>query len=196
MATGGTKDVETIVNNVIREEYGQLTLKSPNWMIDAGAYIGDTSVYFLSKYPGLKVLALEPNPDSIPCAKENLLPYGERAQLLEKGLYGEECLLHLSGLETGATISSSGTPMECTTVDVVMKQYGIEEIDILKMDIEGAEVSVFESDTSGWLCKVKLILIETHGPRAHEIATKYLPENNFRVKLFRNLWYCENMKYG
>ena len=43
----GTEDVEMIISTIIREEYGQFQpAVDPEWMIDAGTYIGDTSALF------------------------------------------------------------------------------------------------------------------------------------------------------
>ena len=42
-----------------------------------------------------------------------------------------------------------------------MSRYGIEFIDILKLDIEGAELEVFETSES-WIGKVGMLAVETH----------------------------------
>ena len=52
-----------VMDNVIRQEYGQVAPTTPpRWMIDAGADIGDTTAYFLSKYPSLKAVVLQQIP--------------------------------------------------------------------------------------------------------------------------------------
>lgn len=47
------------------------------------------------------------------------------------------------------------------TIDKIMKNYSLSKIDILKVDIEGAEKEVF-SDTLSWIEKVDSIIIELH----------------------------------
>ncbi len=47
------------------------------------------------------------------------------------------------------------------TVDKIMKDFNLKKIDILKIDIEGAEKEVFQ-DTSFWIKKVNSIVIELH----------------------------------
>jgi hypothetical protein len=47
------------------------------------------------------------------------------------------------------------------TVDKIMQDYNLEKVDILKIDIEGAEKEVF-TDTSSWIEKVNSIIIELH----------------------------------
>ena len=61
----GTDDLSSVINNAIREEYGQFKKNfSPVTIVDAGAYIGDTAAYFLSRFPDAQVVALEPNEES------------------------------------------------------------------------------------------------------------------------------------
>ena len=47
------------------------------------------------------------------------------------------------------------------SIDKIMKDYSLTKIDILKIDIEGAEREVF-SDTSSWIEKVDSIIVELH----------------------------------
>jgi hypothetical protein len=50
------------------------------------------------------------------------------------------------------------------TVDKIMNDYNLEKIDILKIDIEGAEKEVF-SNASSWIEKVDAIIVELHERR-------------------------------
>jgi FkbM family methyltransferase len=187
----GTLDVHTIINNIIRKEYDQVTMtQEPKWMIDAGAYIGDTSAYFLSRFPGLNIIALEPNPPSFEMAKKNLIPYGERSILLQKGLYITDGFAFFSGESTGASIDKSGFKIDCTTVPSLLEQYSIPRIDILKMDIEGAEEDIFKSKPETWLNRVDMLMIEIHSAHMIPLISRILQENGFSMKQYRSIWYC------
>jgi len=187
----GTADVGTIINNVIREEYGHFALtKEPKWMIDSGAYIGDTTAYFLSRFPKLKVIALEPNPESYKMAKQNLAPYGDHAILLQKGLFSNEQVQCFSGAGTGASIATTGFEIDCTTISSLLEHYSIPRIDILKMDIEGAEEAIFLSNPEVWLSRTELLIIEIHGPRIESLVSRVLNEYGFSMKRYRSIWYC------
>jgi FkbM family methyltransferase len=188
----GTDDVGTVINNVIREEYGAATpLTPPRWMIDAGAYIGDTSAYFLSRYPDLKIIALEPNLPSYEMARLNLLPYRERAILLQKGLYSTDGVASFSGGGTGAAIASTGDEIHCTTVPSLLAEYEIEHLDILKMDIEGAEEAIFSAKPETWLGRVGMLIIEIHGPRPLSLISRVLAQNGFAMRQYRSIWFCK-----
>jgi FkbM family methyltransferase len=191
----GTQDAHTIINNVIRKEYDQVKLTTaPIWMIDAGAYIGDTTAYFLSRYPGLRIIALEPNPPSYEMAKQNLEPYGERAILLKKGLYITDGVTFFSGDSTGASIGKSGFEIDCTTILSILERYSIPRIDILKMDIEGAEEAIFGSNPEKWLGRVGMLIIEIHGSHIKPMITSVLTDNGFSMKQYRSIWYCQPVK--
>ena len=191
----GTQDAHTIINNVIRKEYDQVKLTtSPKWMIDAGAYIGDTSAYFLSRFPDLKIIALEPNPSAYEMAKKNLTPYGDCAILLQKGLYITDGTAFFSGDNTGASIGKSGFEIDCTTILSLIERYSIPRIDILKMDIEGAEEAIFRSNPEVWLGHVDMLIIEIHGDQIKPLITRVLADNGFSMKQYRSIWYCRSGK--
>jgi len=47
------------------------------------------------------------------------------------------------------------------TVDTIMREQGIDHIDVLKIDIEGSEREVFR-DPSSWIDKVDTLIVELH----------------------------------
>src|SRR5271157_5580768 len=65
-------------------------LGSPRLMIDAGANIGMSSIYFLDRYPSLKVVAIEPDPETFEICRMNLAPYSDRVVLI-KGAVWSSC---------------------------------------------------------------------------------------------------------
>jgi len=187
----GTEDVDTVLNNIVRTEWGRFDPGEPAWMIDAGAYIGDSAAYFLSRFPRLNVIALEPNRANHTLAAQNLAPYGERATLLCEGLYGSDETLRFGGAGIGASIDARGTEeIRCTSVPSLLARFGMPRIDVLKMDIEGAETSVFASQPETWLPRTEWILIETHGPQIEADVRAVLLGNGFSMRRHRSVWYC------
>jgi FkbM family methyltransferase len=189
----GTEDISMIINTAIREEYGQFQPeRDPEWIIDAGAYIGDTASYFLSRFPNAKVVALEPNPPAYELAFRNLKPYAERAVLLKMGLAETPQRLRFGGDYGGASTSNADFEIECTSIPALLNRFSIERIDVLKMDIEGAEKMIFQKDPSLWLNRVEMIIIEIHGADIEEIVLRVLRQNNFTVRQYRSVWYCNS----
>jgi len=67
----------------------------------------------------------------------------------------------------------------CLTLDAVRRRHGMQRIDVLKMDIEGAELPVIEQAASeGWLADVDQLLVEFHHflPGLHPEQTRHAVE--------------------
>lgn len=187
----GTDDIDAVLNNIVRREYGQFDIDViPKVIVDAGAYIGDTAAYFLSRFPTAKVYAVEPNPDSIAMAQRNLAPYGDRVSLIPAALYDKTTRVFVNGIATGAHIGNVGFDVETITLPALLKEIPEGFIDILKLDIEGAEAQLFGAYFDDWLPKVGMIIMETHGPEIEQRVLRTLLENGWTCELYRNLWYC------
>ena len=184
----GSDDIPTILNNVIREEYAKFPpAEAPRIMIDAGAFIGDTSAYFLSRYPSLRIVAVEPEAANIAQAKLNLAPYGARITLIQKALAGKVGVAAFGGQSIGGSLDKAGVMVHTTTLPEILTSLGGAKIDILKMDIEGAELQVFENAPEAWLPSVNMVIAELHGPFITKAVTRIIVSNGFGVRSYRSL---------
>jgi FkbM family methyltransferase len=188
----GTPDAKTAINNFIREDYGFVRPAQPVTMVDAGAYIGDTSAYFLSRYPQLKIAALEPDPANFEMARKNLNAYGNRVLLYNKALSSRAGSVFISGEYDGACISKNGVQIEATTLPAIMSAMGWDVLSVLKMDIEGEEANVLDESAEAWLKRVGLIIVETHGSAIESKIRPILERSSFSVKQYRSCWFCHN----
>ena len=187
----GTPDITSVVNNVIREEYGRSWEgPAPTTMIDAGAYIGDTTAYFLSRFPGLHCVALEPDGRNLQLAARNLAPYGRRARLLHAGLFEHCGRLRFSGEHDGVAIAETGVEVQALDVPAVLDIAGWERLDLLKMDIEGAEAVVLGAGADAWLPRVGTVIMEPHGSEIESHVRATLRRNGFRVARYRSILFC------
>ena len=59
-----------------------------NSVIDCGAYVGYSALYFLNRFPQAVVLAVEPSPDNAALYQRNLQPYHERVQVIRATISG------------------------------------------------------------------------------------------------------------
>ena len=67
----GTSDFKCLEKVFISEEYKNPFPIKPRVIVDAGANIGMTSLYFAHEYPGAKIIAIEPEPQTSRCLKRN-----------------------------------------------------------------------------------------------------------------------------
>src|SRR5262245_53394497 len=80
-----TSDFMVIVQVFIERQYDDpLEFDHPPLIVDCGANIGCSSVFFLKRYPTATVIAVEPDPVNAAACRRNLAPYGTRAE-------GREC---------------------------------------------------------------------------------------------------------
>jgi FkbM family methyltransferase len=138
-------------------------------IIDAGANIGMTSLYFSIFFPRAHIYCIEPVADNFRLLKMNLdreINSG-KVHAVKAALYpgNGEVRINEDGWAYNASVGDAGrSSAEAITMDKFISNNKLEKIDLLKIDIEGAEKFIFLSDTS-WLQKVNAILIEIHSVR-------------------------------
>ena len=168
-----SSDVPTYQQVFIDREYAFHTGKAPEVIIDAGANIGLASVYFANQYPDARIIAIEPEKSNFDLLKENTAPY-PNITAIQAALWNRNEEINLVdpglgkwGFMTGEKTLAGTSPdkvchtVKALTVDRIIKDYGLQRVNILKVDIEGAEKEVF-SDTSAWIDSVDAIIVELH----------------------------------
>lgn len=131
-------------------------------IVDAGANIGAASLYFLSRFPGAHIVAVEPDPGNAAILRENL---GKRpnAVALEAAIGPEAGHVALQGHEHSWAVrterSDSGVPM--VTIEDALGASSGDTPFIVKIDIEGFEEDLFAKNT-GWIDKAFAVFVEPH----------------------------------
>jgi FkbM family methyltransferase len=192
----GTPDAVEIVHSVIRETYGKyLPDGDVKFVIDAGAYIGDTAAWYLSKFPASRIVALEPNPDSFAMLEMNCAAYGERARVINGALWFEDGELDLvfdPTTPTGNSVAQHETlgTNRCAafSLNTILEQAGADEIDILKVDIEGAELELFCENPDPWLSRTRYITMEIHSPEAYAAVLAATQRHGFARRRYHELF--------
>ena len=168
-----SSDVPTYRQVFIDQEYAFHTETAPEAIIDAGANIGLASVYFANKYPDARIIAIEPEQSNFDLLKENTAPYpnitavqaalwnrNEEINLIDPGL-GKWGFMTDGKQPPGQSPDNVCHAVKAFTVDRIIEDYDLKRVNILKVDIEGAEKEVF-SDTSAWIDSVDSIIVELH----------------------------------
>lgn len=165
MRMGNRADMETFNEVLLRRAYDIPLDFTPNIIVDAGANIGMTSAFFASKYPGATIIAVEPAVHNFQLLQENTTRY-ENVSCLQAALWHEDTMLQLTDPGRGDNSlqvnASEGGDTQAVCVGSIMQRYKLTHIDVLKIDIEGAEEAVFSMGYEMWLPKVKMLIIELH----------------------------------
>lgn len=164
--------------NVFRQifkdkEYHIDTFLPPNFIpeiiIDAGANIGLAAVYFKNKYKDAKIISIEPSKDNFEILQKNIKDY-PNIIAVNSAIWDKSTYLKITNTNDAAwefvvneTTATDPEAFIATSISDLMEKYKLEKIDILKMDIEGAEKEVFSSPNyHDWLKKTKILVIEVH----------------------------------
>ncbi len=176
-----SSDANVFIQCILNREYDIVASMAkslpdrPVRIVDGGANIGVAAIHFncaLGKQ--CEIVCIEPL-DSNADHLQKILDTNEYAnvQVIRKGLWNKMAHLkpakeHKPGLEWGFTLVETDNPtesvIEVTTIKDIMSAKGWTGIDVLKLDIEGAEAVIFNDDDclKSFLPATKIITIEVH----------------------------------
>src|SRR6185312_1744089 len=156
----------------------------PRHLIDLGANIGLTSLWFARRY-GCTVLALEPSAENARLARLNLDRNGVTAEVIEAAVGPRDgTALFQDALESNhGYLNSAGEGRPVTVMSmatVLQKVPAGAEVDLVKMDIEGGEGPLLAANL-GWLQRVRSLIAEFHPTMIdYPAAIKSIENQGFR----------------
>jgi FkbM family methyltransferase len=203
----GSSDMKVFDQIFIYREYAcLLDLKDPSLVLDLGANVGFSSAYFLSVFPTARVVAVEPDERNIAMCRDNLSSYGDRTLVLHGAVWSKTAKLRVlkgvfaDGLEWATQVEESLQTDEDSAwaqawdVGTIIEMAGGGTVDLLKIDIERSELSVFTSAARTWLHKVRNICIELHGRDCEEAFFAALREFEYDLSYSGELAICRNLR--
>jgi FkbM family methyltransferase len=154
---------DIFVNNALAYE----TLNPAPRILDCGANVGLASLYFKRRYPAATITAFEADPAIAVLLADNLRGNAAGDVDVEAAAVWTsdgEVTFQSEGADSG-TVASLAGDLEGRAVEVravrLARWLEAERIDLLKLDIEGAEVAVLE-DCRAHLGNVQALLLEVH----------------------------------
>jgi len=162
----GTSDVEVYRDTFFKEEYNYPTLFSPRTIVDVGANCGMTTVFYANRYPDATVVAIEPEASNYAALVRNTRAYPHVIPI-QAALWSTDGQVEVFPPwpywkrwgKWGFRVRE-GNGCRSLTLTTLMREVGIEAVDILKIDVEGAEREIFSH--CDWMDKVRLLAIELH----------------------------------
>lgn len=154
-----------------RREYELPVRRQPSFIVDAGANIGFASVFFANRYPNARILSLEPEKSNYEMLARNVAPY-PNIKAVRGALWSEITDLDVIdpgfgnwgfqvGTQNGSSSGDSHQTVHAFTIETILRDFGVEKIDILKIDIEGSELEIFQT-ADRWIDKVDSLVVELH----------------------------------
>lgn len=163
---GKTSDMKCIYQIFVEDQYPALDMPSSPNVIDLGAYAGYFAMLTHIRHPSSRICCVEPDAENFELLQKNV---GD--------LPGVTCIRAAAGGSAGAVRAvnpnsphwarkfspgdGDGGDIEQVTIPDLMDRSGFDTLDILKIDIEGAEGELIGS-ASDWLHHVRFMIIEIH----------------------------------
>ena len=187
----GDTDRVVIRQVLALEEYAPVAaLPNVRLIVDCGANIGVSSYYFLHRYPHARLIAIEPDAQNCALCRQNLRPFGTRAIVMQAAVWPERRALRITPASRGRgswglrvepvpADDPAASDVEGLTVQDALARAHVEgEIDLIKIDIEGAETEVFRTPPS-WLTSTRNLVIELHNPAARTVFAAALSDYDY-----------------
>lgn len=136
-----------------------------SFIIDAGANVGYSAIYFARNYPKATVIAIEPETSNYEMLVKNthnypnIVPVNAALWPRKEPVYLVDPKVDKWRIQCAST--PNGPAIDTCTINQIVHEYGARVIDILKIDIEGAEKELFRENTE-WLGMVRRMFIEIH----------------------------------
>lgn len=173
--------------------------------IDVGANIGMFTIYALNRIRNGKVIAIEPFPDNIRLIRKSIeLNHFKNAFLYECALSDKNGMVNLylyehdglhsimGGIHSYTQTQSQGfISVQLRTLDSIVNELGLHKIDLIKIDVEGAELLVLKG-ASDSLPKINSLIMDIHSrsQKSNGICIcplcSFLRQTGFKVRIIRD----------
>jgi FkbM family methyltransferase len=154
-------------------------------IIDAGANIGAFTLYALLQAPNAHVVAIEPAPDTVERLRSVVQAHGfsHRCTILQAALSGAvgTTTIQLWPNSQARVTGRGGVAVPTVTLDGLITSYG--NVDLLKMDIEGAEYEALPVASPATLRRILRIEMEYHPEGDTEALFRHLTRHGFALRL-------------
>jgi FkbM family methyltransferase len=154
--------------------YYDYDLGTPRTVLDLGGYCGLTAIAFAARFPEARIAVVEPHPGNFAALRSNVERNKLPVTLFNAAATVSDAPVSLflgGGMTHGLTQTgySTGESIEVQGISVpsMLRQLSWETVDLLKIDIEGAEEQIFQA-RQPWLGQVKSIIGEYH--RSYQLA--------------------------
>lgn len=155
-------------------------------IIDLGANIGLSALYFKALYPNAHIICVEPGKDNYAMLLKNVgvNKTNGRIMAVNAAIQGsdgmvsfEDGKMHFNGKVTQSGLKDT----VATSMATLFHFYQIEKAQLVKIDIEGSEEEIFSANVD-WLETVDNIIIEMHSEIIRDKCQEVLNKNGFTLK--------------
>lgn len=197
-ASGNRGDLQVIREVFLHNTYrdSAVDLSQVKVVLDLGAHKGYVAMQLAQlTNENTIVYCFEPEPSNLEHLKKNVIRNGYESKIVidssavssEDGVFpffiSERTYGH--SLEEGHNKPTSQIDVLCKSIRTIVKNYQINNIDLLKMDVEGTEYEILFDLDRGIIRSMKYILVEGHSTENYNLRdmVKFLEKNNFECHI-------------
>jgi FkbM family methyltransferase len=169
----------------------------PTVVLDIGSNIGASILYFHQQFPAARIIGFEPHPETFALLQKNVadlpsvsvLNCGLGASNIRVTVPGESVnfgAFSTKGRRRGQTEPRDTVECEVRRLDDVLTDLGIQQVDLIKIDCEGAEADVFAGLSPLILERCQWIVGELHDVSGFNLLSRLAP--NFDLDLKKRLF--------
>lgn len=157
-------------------------------ILDVGGHIGLASLRFRELFPAARISTFEPDPAHLDLLRANLAEANDTStEVVAAAAWTSDGkrAFAATGDDSGALAETGG--LQVATVDLA--RFCTEPVDLLKLDVEGAEFELIDHlSASGALERVQRLFVEMHewnsgSPRFHELIARLVKAGfNYRIR--------------
>jgi len=153
-------------NKDIIAEYDRIiSAEKTPLIIDCGANIGASALWFSILYPKAQVIAIEPEERNSEILGLNCNGFSN-IKTMKAAISNKDETLYVEDPGSGdwgfrTTSNPAGKEVSAYSIKTIADQFPNGEMFIVKIDIEGGEARLFESNYS-WIQQAMLIIVELH----------------------------------
>jgi FkbM family methyltransferase len=136
---------------------------APRVMIDLGANIGLTSLFLARRHRASTIIAVEPVPDNVRLAKENLERNGVTAEVIEAavGPHDGRARFEVNRNSNMGRLGDGDLAVNVVSMPLLLAKTPNGRADLVKLDIEGGEQDLL-NDGPDWLQSIGALIAEFH----------------------------------
>lgn len=141
-------------------------------VVDIGGFIGDFTLYAATHLKARRVVVCEPSPRNWTLLVKNIQNnhFEDRVSMMNKAVTdGRVVMLDIDAPDRGQARISAYRPsgcekkaVECISLSLLLAEFNITEVDLLKIDCEGGEYDILLTTPSKVFSAVKNIVFEYH----------------------------------
>jgi FkbM family methyltransferase len=158
-------------------EVPQVDWTSLRTIVDVGANVGAATLWFARKAPQARIISVEPSPKVVPALRRNIHSnqLGDRIQIVAAALAGRTGTVtlneggHSVSATTALPMSGNSGTVHALSLDDLLEEHGVDEVDVLKLDCEGAEFDILHSSDDRLLRRHRFIVGEYHAEKRAEL---------------------------